>query len=467
MLSTMRSLLAVSLAVLTSASCAGHAKQSISLYEAGDYAGAAKAADDGLASHPDDDALWGMRVRAALALGDAAAVAHAYGDYTSRRGSDDRELLRDLSTATLLQALKSPSAVLELRAITAIEDLEVDDLADDVAQAMGAEDERVQAAAAVAVIHGYAQAAHVAYDLLQSDNPEARRIALDGVAKKIGKLAIADIEKGANDSDPRVRAVALRWLGHYKDAEAVEVCTRRLRDPDASVRAAAARALGTIGLGDLTAVAKRALADKAVAVRLAGVAVLAAVPGSDAQLAMVAGDPDPTVALAAAIEIKRTHPELVQPAVQRALAATDWTIRAGALNVLAQAVGREAAVATAKPLTADAELGVRLAAARVLAHAGDPEDAARVFADALAANDASGTAHVAAAADLAALGDPRGLTALAALTSDPKRTPEQRVAAVAAHREAHHVTPALVAALADSSGLVRVEAAAVLGALAK
>jgi hypothetical protein len=54
MLATMRSLFALSFAVLTSCS---HAGTSVALYESGDYAGAAKAADDGLISHPDDDAL--------------------------------------------------------------------------------------------------------------------------------------------------------------------------------------------------------------------------------------------------------------------------------------------------------------------------------------------------------------------------------------------------------------------------
>jgi hypothetical protein len=50
---------------------------------------------------------------------------------------------------------------------------------------------------------------------------------------------------------------------------------------------------------------------------------------------------------------------------------------------------------------------------------------------------------------------------------DGKLTAEQRAAAANAHRIAHHVTPGLVAALADSNALVRVEAAAALGMLAK
>lgn len=37
--------------------CAGRNQQSIALYERGDYAGAARAADEGLASHPGDEGL--------------------------------------------------------------------------------------------------------------------------------------------------------------------------------------------------------------------------------------------------------------------------------------------------------------------------------------------------------------------------------------------------------------------------
>ena len=108
---------------LALSACAGRAKHSVSLYEAGDYAGASRAADEGLAQHPDDDGLWAMKVRAALALGDADAVAKAYEGYVAHRGGDDKELLRDLATATLAQGLASPSAKLKIAAIDAISDL--------------------------------------------------------------------------------------------------------------------------------------------------------------------------------------------------------------------------------------------------------------------------------------------------------------------------------------------------------
>ena len=460
MLAPMRSLLSATLAFAL-ASCASHATRSVALYEHGDYTGAAQAADDGLITRPDDAGLWGMRVRSALALGDAEGVARAYTAYTARRGGDDPELLRDLAEATIEQALTSPSVRLKILAIAAVEELQINDLAESVAQAMGDADDRVQAAAAVAVLHGFAQAPQVAAEMLHSENAEARRIALEGVAKKIGKLAIADIEKGAVDPDPRVRAIAVRWLGQYNDRDAVEVCTKRLHDPDESVRAAAALALAKIGLGDLAAVAKLALADRALVVRLAGVAVLTMMKDG-AQLAALADDASPMIALEAAIAVKQTHPELARQAIAKAVAADDWTVRAGAANSLARALDKEGVLATGKRLSTDRELGVRLAAARALAHAGDVDDAVAVFTAALASDRG-----IDAAADLGALGDPRGLASLADFARDPTRTAEQRAAAATAHRVAHRVTAGLVAALADSSGLVRVQAAATLDALAR
>jgi HEAT repeat protein len=457
--------------------CADHAKQSVTLYESGDYAGASRAATDGLAGNPDDDALWGMRVRSALALGNADDVASAYAAYVGKRGSDDPELLRGLAIATLGQALASPSVKLKLAAIATVEDLELQPLADSVAKAMGDNDDRVVAAAAVAVFHGYQQAPGVVDDMLKSENGEARRIAVAGIAKKVGAIALADIEKAGNDPDPRVRRAAVSGLGALADKDAVEMLAQRLGDPDDGVRAGAARALAEIGIGDLAAFAKRALADKALAVRIGGVELLAAT-GQREPLVAVMNDADPIVALEAAVDLEQLgapvrrihgklqhihvapHTGLGTPVVLRALASASWEVRVGATNLLDQVVGHDQARSYAQQLARDPDLRVRLAAARVLAHDGDRETAISVFRTALADPQA--------AADLVALdGDASAEHALAALVRDPQRTPEQRAEAASAHRTARHVTPGLVAALADPSGFVRVAAATALAALSK
>jgi HEAT repeat protein len=457
----MRRILLV-LALLAPAACANRAKRSIDLYDSGDYAGAARAADEGLANHPDDDGLWAMKVRASLALGDVEATAKAYDAYVAHRSGDDKELLRDLSTATLGQALTSPSAKMKIVAIEAIEQIEIHSLTDQVAMAMNDDDDRVAATAAVALLRGMPDAPGVADQMVTSPDAEARRIAINGIGRKVGKLAAVDLVKAVSDPDPRVRRAAITWLGMIKHADAVEVLLQHMKDPDDSVRAASALALARIGIGNLASVAKQALADRSLAVRMAAIELYVAAK-AHADLIALTDDADPMVATQAAIAVKSKRPELAEKTIARAMNAEEWTIRAGAANLLASALGPDAARVHAQRMIGDKELAVRLAAARVLVRVGDRDGGKTVFASAL--GDAE--YGVQAAADLASLGDAQGMQALSSYTRDPKRTPAQRAAAASAHRSAHRVTGGLVAALADGDGLVRVEAAATLGILAK
>jgi HEAT repeat protein len=443
------------------AGCAGRSKQSIALYESGDYAGAARVADEGLASHPGDEGLWQMRVRAALALGDAEGVARTYASYRGQRDSDDPELLKDLAIATLGQALASPSVRLKIAAIEAVASAEIQALADQVAERLGDDDDRVAAAAATAVLRGYPQAPQVASEMLRSHDAEARRIAVEGIGKKVGKLAVLDLQKLAgSDPDPRVRRAAIRWLGQVKAQEAGDVLERQLRHTDEGVRAAAALALARIGKGDLAAYAKKALGDRALAVRLAGIELLLAAKNTAELVKLASDDPDAIFAAEAAFAARR--PDLATRALDRAVGDEGWSIRAGAANMASRASGKTHAIVLAKKLLADPEPRVRLAAARVLAHAGDRRAAIEIFAASLTGDSALG-----AATDLAELGDKRGLDLLDAMVRDAKSSPDQRAAAASAHRSARKVTPGLVAALADANGVVRVEAATVLVMLAK
>jgi len=440
----------------------GHAQKSVSLYEAGDYAGAARAADDGLAQHPKDEGLWQMRVRAALAQGDSLGLARSYHGYREAIGEDDKDLVREIAIATLEAGLQSPSAKMKVVAIQAIEAAELQDLADAVAQKMEDKDDRVVAAASIAILRGgYLQAPEVAAQMLASENAEARAIVIDGLGKKAGTLASDDLEKAATDPDPRVRRIAIRWLGQIKDQDAVALLTRRMRDPDEAVRAASATALARIGVGNLESLGTQALKDHALAVRLAGIDLLAAAKRTDRLVQVAESDPDPMVAAEAAISAKRT--DLAIAAVQKAAHADLWTIRAGAANLASRAFGGDKAKPFLLGLAEDKELSVRLAAARALSHAGDKATALAIFVAALSDPDKM----LSAAQDLASLGDPRGITILDEAARDPKSTPDTRSAAVAAHRGARRITAGLVAALADQSGLVRVEAAAVLLALSK
>src|SRR5439155_6851575 len=158
--------------------------------------------------------------------------------------------------------------------------------------------------------------------------------------------------------------------------------------------------------------------------------------------------------------LKRT--DAATKALDRAAAAADWHVRAGAANMAIRVLGKDAGLAFAKKLIADKVQDVQLAAARVLAHGGDRDAASTVFASALA-----GDAAISAAADLAELGDPRGLDLLDRVVRDGARAPDQRAQAALAYRTARRITPGLGGALADPNGVVRVEAAAAIAAIAR
>lgn len=445
------------------AACRNHAQRSITLYEAGDYPGAARVADAELADHPGDDRLWQMRVRAALAQGDAAGVATSYAAYRTRRGDDDRPLVRELAVATLGQGLAAGTPWrVRVAAIEAVAASELEDLAERVAEQMADDDDRVVAASAIAVLRGFPGAANAAGDMLRSEEPEARRIAVDGIGRKVGAPALGDLRAAARDPDPQVRRAAIRWLGQLRDAGAVELLTRHLRDPDDAARAGAASALARIGAqggANLVELGQQAVRDRALAVRLAGIELwVAAGTAGQAALDALVEDPHPMVAAEAAIA--RKNAAAAARAIERAAGSDDWAVRAGAANIAVRGAGVPAALAVAKKLTGDAEGRVRLAAARVLVHHGDRATARTVFAAELATD-----LRVEAAVDLALDGDPRGVQALDAAVRDRAQSPDARLAAAAAHRSARQITPGLVAALADRSAAVRVEAAGVLAQL--
>ncbi|HEX4422977.1 MAG TPA: HEAT repeat domain-containing protein [Kofleriaceae bacterium] len=470
------------------AACANHARPAVALYEQGDYAGAARAADTGLAAYPGDEDLWQMRVRAALALGDAAGIARTYAAYRGQiAGDDDKALVRELAIATLGQALASPSVVLKLAAIDAVVAAELEPLAEPVAQRMADDDDRVVAAAAIAVLRGDPRAPGQAGEMLHSENAEARRIVVDGLGKKVGALAFADLEAAGADGDPRVRRAAIHWLGQLKDKDAVGLLTMRLHDPDEAVRAAAASALAKIGIGNLAELGVLAARDPALAVRLAGIELLVATHGqAQAALAALADDPDPVVAAEAAIAIDSpaggparspaggpasgpAHGDRAAKAIDRAASAGEWTVRAGAANLATRALGKPAAIALAKRLSGDPEPRVRLAAARVLAHAGDAADrqaAGAVFLAVMQGAADHPELAIEAAVELATQDDATGLQALETAVGHAERSAD-RAAAAAGHEAARHITPGLVAALADRSGVVRVAAAAALTMLSR
>ena len=371
-------------ALITFTGCS-HSKQSVALYESGDYAGAARAADQGLVEHPGDDSLWAMRIRAALALGDGAAIAKAYDGYVAERGGDDPQLLRDLAVATLGQALASPSARLKIIVIDTAAEHKIEALAQQVIERLDDEDDRVQATAAIAVISTPSpRAPRIADDMLRSPNAEARRIAVDGVGKKVGKLAAADIERAASDEDPR--GARSRCAGSARSR--TPIASRRAsptpRTPTKACapppRARSARSASAIS--PPSASRRSPSRARGPTRRLE----LYATAHRDDLLVSVVDDKGPLVAAEAAIAIATSHPGMGQQPVERGLAAPQWPVRAGIAT--AGPRGRQGGRHPVRAPARRRQGGVvRLAAARVLAHGGDPELAARVFAEALADPD--------------------------------------------------------------------------------
>ncbi|MBP9085127.1 MAG: HEAT repeat domain-containing protein [Kofleriaceae bacterium] len=445
-------------------------RASVSHYEAGDYAASRKAANTAIEHNASDDDAWRMKLRAELALGDAAAMTDTYAAYQRHRRGDDVAFLRELAQATLAQGLNSPAPRVRMAAVAGVEEAHLEALADKVYAALYDKDPQVAVTAAVAVINSHPDAALIAENMLTHDDPAVRRIAINGVGKKVGKSALADLRAAATDRDPGARRAAIRWLSQLDDADSVDTLRGRLRDKDDGVRGAAAVALAKIVTShklklDLTELARAQLSLEGLATRL-GAIELAKATGADDLLRPLAQDDDTTVALAAVTAMASKDQTLVLAVFERARKAENYAARAGAINVAARAIGDAAALPFYTEMTQDPHPAVRLAAARALANATRKDPAQTTVAFAVFASILEASAEfddrLSAATDLAMYDDSRGAAALGKFVSERTLTADQRAAAAAAHRMGRVVTAGLVAALADASGQVRIEAARVL-----
>ncbi len=444
-------------AVLVAAACGPSAgvKRAQTLLDRGDYKAAADAADQELGKTPNDGQLIRIRIRAALGMGDARDAVARYRTYRAGRPDEDLAALRTMAMTTLWQGLTSPSAQVQVQAIQAIERLEIEAFAHDVGDRMGDDDDAVVAAASIAILRAFPQAPDVATEMLKSEDPRARAIAVEGIGRKVGKHAAEDLRFAAVDPDPRVRAAAVFAIAALADPADTERLSELTGDRSAEVRNAALRALSRGKRGDLGAVAERALADESLGVRLAAVDLLVASRGRPAARPLLT-HADAMLAAYAARALK--DPQAGAAAVDRALADAAWTIRAGAVTLLAAALGTEGARPRAEKATSDPTVAVQISAARLLAYMGDRERAIAVYAAALSSAEVDD--RVGAAAELAHLGDARGAATLEELAATTE--PGVRRAVITAHRAARVITPGLWGALADEDASNRIEAAAAL-----
>jgi HEAT repeat protein len=156
------------------------------------------------------------------------------------------------------------------------------------------------------------------------------------------------------------------------------------------------------------------------------------------------------MAIGAARLMTKHKPVEARAAIDCAAGAQDWIVRAAALNASQAVMSKKSWTELATSKLDDPELGVRLAAARLL---GDDPKAIDVFVAALGDADA----RLGAAIDLTRLGDDRGLAALGELVAADD--PAIRRSAADGYASAHHLDGGIVPALADEDPIVRITAA--------
>src|SRR5690606_25315423 len=110
-----------------------------------DYVAAEDAADRGLARHPAHAELRRAKIRAAMGQLEVERAVALYRGWYGADGAHDRPALRHMALTTLWQALRVPSALVRVHAIQAIERLELEPLARDVAARIEDDDDAVVA----------------------------------------------------------------------------------------------------------------------------------------------------------------------------------------------------------------------------------------------------------------------------------------------------------------------------------
>jgi HEAT repeat protein len=438
------------------------ARKAQRLLDAGDYAGAERVASAELERYPRHASLWHIKMKAAMGRGDSDSAVSLYKEWVVLRGGEtDTKAVRTLALTTLWRGLRVPSGSIRTKTIQAIERLEVEDLAEEVAELIADDDDEVAAAAAVALLKSHPQAPHLAAELAKSDSAKARAIAIAGIGRKVGKLARADLVDALSDRDAAVRRAAVTAVLKFAEAEDLDrLVTMAHDDPDGPLRARVIRGLANKQHAKLLELGQAALLDPYLGARLAGVHLLDKLGARD-KLTEVAQSMDMMVAFRAAIAVHSAGGAPAVELMQQGVASKEWTIRASALNALDRVVSRDRALQMATAALGDSQVQVKLAAARLLMRLGDNKRAKTELLAVARGDDLA--AAVDASIDLVRLGDSVGIATFekagASADSDLRRR------AIRAHQVSRVLTTSLVTSLADELIENRIIAAEILLAL--
>jgi HEAT repeat protein len=319
---------------------------------------------------------------------------------------------------------------------------------------------------------GVSQAAAALESVVKGARPTTRKAAIDA----LGRLAEAKpgVAAGAlgrlmHDKVADVRADAAGALGDvltHGGKEAIGALKAAGRDPDAGTRRRAAGALGRAGKGPLGAQAARALASFAVdpdpSVRAEAAMAMGALgpAGKEAggALAQLVGDKDPTVRAAARRAAREIGPGAAD--LDKVLLASFAGASPADKMDIATTAGAVGAAGAVRAALADADAGVRRAAAEYAGGLGPANLASLVGA----LGDRDAAVRVAAVRGLVGA---KAATALAQAAGSPD--PDVRPAALEAIGQVGGpiAEKTLEAALSDGSERVRVAAVRGLGRMGK
>ncbi|MGZ3429072.1 MAG: HEAT repeat domain-containing protein [Polyangia bacterium] len=362
--------------------------------------------------------------------------------------------LRRQAEAVVWGAMSAPSAEVREHATRIAADV-ADPLLDrGLGPRMSDPSAPVRATAAVAMVRQTPPAADVLRAILDGSDAEAKVIAINAIgALGDGKARLAQL---AADGDVRVRARVATAIAQWKPDGARALLGKLLHDDDAGVRGQALAGLALYGdhesLGDIA----QALDDPSLGVRLSALGALVRLGRETAgrQLLALGAGSDRYLALRAAVQLSRNgRAQAALAAVRAAADDRDVAVRAAAMNAAGE-LGSDGYTLAATHLR-DADVDVRLAAARAVIATGRHDAALPALVSALAT-----PRRLDAADELARLGDARGVVELQA-SARSKDAAERRVAlTMLAPLPAGH--DALVAALGDTDAEIRLDAAGAL-----